>query len=384
MIFDGIKKIAYKPISFINNRAVPKTLGSKTVTVYLDEKSVTDNKILTLINSNDIVGTAISTSNLSINDNIQYVSFEYFIRNLDKFKRKLLDIEIGDKSDARTEFIFELTRSTDFFVKTFRSENKYEVPIRFLDNLYLERVLSSKVVYPLYPYNSELIQNESHIYTEALLRSGDISAYQINMKTIIALACLLDTTKSVTSFFTQYTDFKKYVSESDVHTLINIFWDMQIFIYQNVEYNELVSADKMDYIDQWCLRNKMNVEHSHKFVECYNNIMSIFESLYPISTQVNNLIYFPQYIFPIGVLQADDKRNENTTFNRGESKIFAVEGNYAAKKFVEVYGFNTVSALTNSVSLIPEQYTEYEEYRNSMQAEAIKYVYYMNIRVPIK
>ena len=447
-ISDGIKKIVYRPISFINNRALPEVPSVSNVPngpsivsnkvrqgrqesqasqasqaqifIFRDEEKIRTAKILeSLTLPVKVIGVAGFDNELSINDNIQYCSFEGFLRNIDKFyisNNQNIMIESFLPKDVRKNIVPQILKYKKITAKTFNMNTQYNIPDRYLDDLYCNILLlkygisldsmSTKIVdnkyysnnklttlghfaslFALHPQNTKLIYNEFKIYSNALLDSGDISAFSINMKSIIALACMLDNVNSVEDLFSINSQTEKFVGPSDVHTLMNIFWDIQIFTFENKQYNKLIAENDMNYLEEWSLKYKMNYPIVEKFYSCYENVMKIFDSLFPIIIKLTSLTIFPDYVFSIGVQQAANKKNENITYHRNESKLFTNVGNYVASKFVQNYSYNRISALSNSLvlqnSLLPEVLSNYNIYRNDIQQDAIEFVYYKQIRVPI-
>lgn len=129
------------------------------------------------------------------------------------------------------------------------------------------RLNNSYIIYLGYKYFRNRIDQAS----DTNLQGG-----KILLRTTIAVACMIETYGSGWS-----TTEEKFVGPTDVHTLINIFWNMMTETYCAKQYDYSTRGEYTDYILDWTRTNKMDYLQVKKFLRCLRYTESIIESLIP-------------------------------------------------------------------------------------------------------
>ena len=386
---DGYKKTLYRPISFLNVRATP------SVNINVSEKNwkgilYTNNieklsKLLptwgyrTVINLNNettykliqmyleqtstLVGGAVYGSDdflVSPNDQVRFLSVTQWFKDgqillggdlgSDKGENKVA-IELHYLNTQLNTYIRKWASSLNalFFSYSGKRKKDYiEFPKSFFNThplpLQLSRVADgTSWNLPLHPLNMRMVRDEMAIYVDALDMSGNTSAHSVNMKCVLAIACMLeyvspDVDGGLIPYF-NYDEktFLNFIGPTDIHTLVNIFCDMCVYFYENLKYNELVAEDMMEYLGDWIRKNKMNGYLIQKFIETYTVCLEILNDMYPKFLKLNDPRDFPQNVLPMGFLQSADPRNLEIDLIPGESKRYETQGWYVANRFCEAY-----------------------------------------------
>lgn len=375
---DCLKKVKYNPIVFHNNRVVFHPITNRKAK--LKSKYITTNNVLNLailFPKWNIRRIVCSTSEKAIkyyktmtfyqvgfhkspSDDIQYFSYD---ESPDKSENMAIELTLDKKMNEYLEkkyknsifFVYSIEKPDFAFKQSFY--NTQTLPMRLNENK--EHIL------PLQEKLTDMVRKEFIIYYEGLKLSGDISIYNINMKIVLALACMLEYCSPIDilpRFFDFQYDFdtyhKKYVGQTDIHTFVNIFLDLCVYQYENWAYNKLVSQDPMDYLIDWMNKNKINSELFVQVMKNYFNCVKIFEQRTPFFIRFDNISDFPQNVNPTYF----SVKKELSLY---DNKDYVNFGSYGASKFCDTFKEFTKVAKQSVIfqSLENENVQKYLKYR---------------------
>lgn len=149
---------------------------------------------------------------------------------------------------------------------------------------------------PISVHNAFMVYNGYRRFVEKLKLRMDISAERILFRTIIAVSCMIEAFgpsyfyvprrnrgENVPDYNIRRDDYieqyhEKFRGETDIHTLVNVFWEMMTLINVAHKYDLSTSHVFTNYVKEWCVDNSMNHKKIQEYLRILRDVESIIES----------------------------------------------------------------------------------------------------------
>ena len=149
---------------------------------------------------------------------------------------------------------------------------------------------------PLSVQNAYMVYLGYQRYEQQMLSGSDLTSEKIILRTIIAVACAIEAWgpsyfhvprrergETVSEYIARKdAHIEKYHEhfrgQTDIHTLVNIFWQMMIDIDVARRYDTATSHPITNYIREWSINNSMNNKKLREFFVVMRDVESLMES----------------------------------------------------------------------------------------------------------
>lgn len=150
---------------------------------------------------------------------------------------------------------------------------------------------------PLRFQNALMVALGYRKFLNSVLKNGDLVQEKVFLRTVIAVASMNEVYgpgfflplwqqpgQSDSEFAAQqkeYTDkyHRRFIGETDIHTLVNIFWEMLSDLDVAKKYDQASRNAFMNYLQEWSLNNKMSYQQLKEFFVVMRAVESIVESM---------------------------------------------------------------------------------------------------------